>query len=144
MKNGRTLIATALLFAAFTVYVQAQERPLLTATIPFTFTVENSNLPAGTYTISTLPPYNMMKVQSADGRKVAMIPAIPSRTLAASEQTKLIFDHIGNQYFLAQVWEQGSEVRRDVRSGNLARELAKRGERSQSRTILASSSKGSH
>ena len=95
MKNGRTLIATALLFAAFTVYVQAQERPLLTATIPFTFTVENSNLPAGTYTISTLPPYNMMKVQSADGRKVAMIPAIPSRTLAASEQTKLIFDHTG-------------------------------------------------
>jgi hypothetical protein len=29
MKNARTLIATALLFAAFTVYVQAQERPLL-------------------------------------------------------------------------------------------------------------------
>jgi hypothetical protein len=144
MKNVRILITTALLLAAISVSVQAQERQLLTATVPFAFTVENSNLPAGTYAVSTLPPYNIMKVQSADGRKVAMIPAIPSRISAASEQAKLVFDHIGNQYFLAQVWEQGSEVRRDVRSGNLARELAKRGERNQSTTILASASKGSH
>ena len=101
-------------------------------------------MPAGVYTVSTFPPYNMLKVQSADGRKVAMFPAIPSPNAGTSEQSKLVFHRIGNQYFLAQVWEQGSEVRRDVRSGNLARELAKRGERSQSRTILASASKGSH
>src|SRR5579864_4898748 len=78
MKNARILIATALLLAAVSVYVQAQERQLLTATVPFAFTVENSNLPAGAYTVSTLPPYNMIKVQSADGRKVAMIFSIAS------------------------------------------------------------------
>jgi hypothetical protein len=138
MKNARILIATALLLAAVSVYVQAQERPLLTATIPFAFTVKNSNLPAGDYTISTLPPYNMIKVQSVDGRKVAMIPAIPSPTSAESMQTKLVFHRFGNQYFLAQVWEQGSNVHRDLRSGNLARELARSGQTFQSATILAS------
>jgi len=144
MKNARILIATALLLAAVSVYVQAQERQLLTATVPFAFTVENSNLPAGAYTVSTLPPYNMVKVQSADGRKVAMISAIPSHSSGESQQAKLVFHRFGNQYFLAQVWELGSNVHRDLRGGNLARELAKRGERSQSTTILASAGKGSH
>ncbi len=137
MKNARILITTALLLAAISVSVQAQERQLLTATVPFAFTVENSNLPAGTYTVSTLPPYNMIKVQSVDGRKVAMIPAIPSPTSAESEQTKLVFHRIGNEYFLAQVWEQGSNLHRDLRSGKLAGELARNSGRVQSTTILA-------
>ena len=141
MKNARILIATALLFAAVSAYAQAQERPLLTATIPFAFTAENSNLPAGVYTVSTLPPY-MLKVQSADGRKVAMIPAIPSLSAGTSEQSKLVFHRIGNQYSLAQVWEQGSNLHRELRSGKLARELVSGGWRVQSTAILASN--GSH
>jgi hypothetical protein len=143
MKNVRILIATVLL-SAVSVYVQAQERPLLTATVPFTFTVENSNLPAGAYTVSILPPYNMIKVQSADGRKATMISAIPSRKSGESKQAKLVFHRFRNEYFLAQVWEQGSNVHRDLRSGNRARELARSGDRIQSATIFASASNGSH
>jgi hypothetical protein len=142
MKDLRILMATVLLLAAVSVYVQAEERPLLTATVPFAFTVENANLPAGTYTVSVLPPYNMIKVQSADGRKVAMISAIPSQNSRESQRAKLVFHRFGNQYFLAQVWEQGSNVRRDLRSGDLARELARSGEKYRSATILASN--GSH
>jgi hypothetical protein len=143
MKNVRILIATVLL-SAVSVYVQAQERPLLTATVPFAFTVENSNLPAGAYTVSILPPYNMIKVQSADGRKATMISAIPSRKSGESKQAKLVFHRFRNEYFLAQVWEQGSNVHRDLRSGNRARELARSGDRIQSATIFASASNGSH
>jgi hypothetical protein len=141
MKNIRILITT-LLVAAVSVSVHAQQRQLLTVTVPFAFTAENSSLPAGTYTVSTLPPYNMIKVQSADGQKVAMIPAVPSPTSAESERTKLVFDRIGNQYFLSQVWEQGSKLRRDLRSGKLAQELVSGGWRVQSTTVLASN--GSH
>ena len=143
MKNVRILIATVLL-SAVSVYVQAQERPLLTATVPFAFTVENSNLPAGAYNVSILPPYNMIKVQSADGRKATMISAIPSRNSGESKQAKLVFHRFGNEYFLAQVWEQGSNVHRDLRRGNRARELASSGDRIQSATIFASASNGSH
>jgi hypothetical protein len=138
MKNVRILITTVLLVATVSISARAQERQLLTATVPFAFTAENSSLPAGTYSVSTLPPYNMIKVQSADGRKVVMIPTIPSPTSAESEQTKLVFDRIGNQYFLSQVWEQGSNLHRDLRSGKLAREFASSGGRVQSTTILAS------
>ena len=144
MKNVRILITTVLLLAAVSVYVQAQERPLLTATVPFAFTVENSKLPAGAYTVSILPVYNMIKVQSADGRTATMIFAIPSRESGESKQAKLVFHRFGNEYFLAQVWEQGSNVHRDLQRGNRARELARSGDRIQSATIFASASNGSH
>jgi hypothetical protein len=144
MKSVRILITTVLLLAAASVYVHAQERPLVTATVPFAFTIENSNLPAGTYTVSILPPYNMIKVQSKDGRKVAWIGVIPSLKSEESKQAKLVFHRFGNEYFLAQVWEQGSNVHRDLRSGNRARELARNGERMQFITILANTGNDSH
>jgi len=144
MKYVRTLITSVLLLAAVSVAMQAQERPLLTATVPFAFTVENSDLPAGTYTVSILPPYNMIKVQSADGRKVAWIAAIPSLKSEESMQMKLVFHRFGNEYFLAQVWEQGSKVHRDLRSGSRARELARNGDRMQFITILANTENDSH
>lgn len=144
MKYVRTMITTVLLLAGVCVAVKAQERPILTAAVPFAFTVENTDLPAGTYTVSILSPYNMIKVQSADGRKVAWIGVIPSLKSEESKQVKLVFHRFGNEYFLAQVWEQGSKVHRDLRNGNRARELARNGERMQSITILANTGNDSH
>lgn len=145
MKYVRTMITTVLLMAAASVVVQAQERPILRATVPFAFTVENTALPAGTYTVYVLAPYTMtIKVQSADGRKAVMIAAIPTQKSKESKEVKLVFHRFGNQYFLAQVWEQGSNLHRDLRSGNRARELAKNGERMQLITILANTVNDSH
>jgi hypothetical protein len=143
MKFIRTLSTIVLLLAAFSFYLQAEERPLLTATVPFAFDVANVNLPAGNYTVSILPPYNMIKVQSADGRKVATISAIPSQKSANTERAKLVFHRFGNEYFLAQVWEQGSNIHRDLQSGTRARELANSGGQMESVAILANATDGS-
>jgi len=134
-----------LLLAGVSVAVQAQDRPILTATVPFAFTLENTDLPAGTYSVSILYPYSMLiKVQSADGRNAVMITAIPSLKSEESRQAKLVFHRIGNEYFLAQVWEQGSKVHRDLLSGNRARELARNGDRMQFITILANTGNDAH
>ena len=144
MKYLRTMTTTVLLLAAVSV-AAAQERPILTATVPFAFTLENTDLPAGTYTVSILYPYTMLiKVQSADGRKAVMITAIPSLKSEESKQVKLVFHRFGNEYFLAQVWEQGSKVHRDLWSGNRARELARNGDRMQFITILANTGNDAH
>ena len=144
MKHIRTLTTIVLLLTAVSFYLQAKERPLLRATVPFAFVVANVELPAGRYTVSILPPYNMIQVQSADGRKVATISAIPSQKSADSTQAKLVFHRFGDEYFLAQVWEQGSNIHRDLQSGNRAREFASKGEQPESVTILAPTGKGSH
>jgi hypothetical protein len=137
MKNARVLIAAVLLSTAASLCLQAQERQLLTVTVPFAFTAENVTLPAGDYRVYTLPPYNMIKLQSSDGRKIATVPAIPTSS-QESEQGKLVFHRLGGQYFLAQIWEEGIGVRRDLRMGRIARELAEKGEKMQSATVLAS------
>ena len=136
MKSICSLLTIAVLLAATSVSVQAQERPLTTVTVPFAFTVENSNLPAGSYTVSVLPPYNMLKVQSADGRKVVMIRAIPSTSPTDAKQAKFVFNRIGNEYFLSQVWELGSKTHRDLFLGNRAQELAKDRTSGQVRTLV--------
>jgi hypothetical protein len=144
MKYLHTIFTTVLLLAVASVVVRAQERPILKATVPFPFTVENTALPAGNYIVSILPPYNMIKVQSADGRKNVMILAIPSRSLEKSKAVKMVFHRFGNEYFLVQVWEQGSAVHRDLRSGDRARELAKNGGSMQFKTILANAGNNSN
>jgi len=137
MKRIHTLTTIVLLLTALSFYLQAQERPLLTATVPFAFGVANVNLPAGNYTVSILPPYNMIQVQSADGRKVATITAIPSQKSANSTQAKLVFHRFGNEYFLAQVWTAGQNVARNPLSSKRAMEIATGGVAPQTFTVLA-------
>ncbi len=78
----------------------------------------------------------MIKVQSADGGKVAWIAAIPSSKLEGAQNTKLVFHRFDHEYFMVQVWEQGSKVHRDLRSGNRTLELAKSGDGKQFVTVL--------
>jgi hypothetical protein len=56
----------------------------------------------------------------------------------------MIHRRFRNEYFLAQIWEQGSNVHRDLWSGNRVRELARSGDGIQSATIFASASNGLH
>jgi hypothetical protein len=140
MKNARFLITIPLLLSAISVCAQSQERSFATAKVPFAFTVQNTSLPAGTYVVSVLSPYNMIKVQSSDGRNGAMVTAIAARQSQDSAQGKLVFHRLGDHYFLAQVWEQGSKIHRDVLRGKLARELATKGGEMQFTTIIANAS----
>ena len=138
MKHVRTLTIVVLLLPAFSFCLQAEEQPLLTATVPFAFAVADVDLPPGSYTVSILLPFNIIKVQSTDGRKVATVFAVPSQKSLSSERAKLVFHRFGNQYFLVQVWEQGSNIHRDLQRGNRARELAGSIEQMESVTVVAS------
>jgi len=137
MNNARTLLSIIVLLAVVSIGAQAQERTFAKANIPFAFTVENVNLPAGTYTISALPPYNMIKMQSEEGGNAAMAPVIPTPAKAESSQSKLVFQRIGDHYFLARVWERGNSIRRDLLGGKLQHELAKNNASMRTATILA-------
>jgi len=78
-----------------------------------------------------------------------LLPPVPGEDVRMPQvaQQKLTAEGIrhrfGNEYFLAQVWEQGSNIHRDLQNGTRARELASSGERMESVTVLASASYGS-
>ena len=125
MKNVRMLLTIVILFAAVSVCLQAQDRSIVRATIPFAFTVENTNLPAGCYAFQVMSPFNTLRLQNTDGGKGAMIRSIASSGTSYATRSKLVFRHIGNAYFLTQVWEEGSDIHRELFMGSRAREMAR-------------------
>lgn len=102
------VIAVFALFAAATIgpvtQASAQEETVR-ATVPFAFTVGNRLLPVGTYRIT---PWrsgagtNRVLIQSNGDDVAQFAMVLPNHALAAGN-AKLVFDKVGNQYFLKTV-----------------------------------------
>ena len=73
----------------------------LKANIPFDFTVGNTWMPAGEYTISS-PLHQVVQVRSVDLSKIATIVGSQGYN-ESSSGNKLVFDKYGEQYFLHRV-----------------------------------------
>ena len=73
----------------------------LKANIPFGFTVGNTWMPAGEYTISS-PLRQVVQVRSVDLAKIATIVSSQGYNESRSG-SKLVFDKYGDQYFLRRV-----------------------------------------
>jgi hypothetical protein len=80
------------------------------ATIPFNFTVNGSELPAGNYTLGTdITSPRLVKISDWTQHVHAMVLAMPS----ADEKRKanqLVFHKYGNQYFLSEIRSQESGI----------------------------------
>lgn len=71
------------------------------ANIPFNFTVGDTSMPAGEYTISR-PDSNIVKIQSADRNHVAFVVSSHSYQEAGATG-KAVFDKYGDYYFLRRI-----------------------------------------
>jgi hypothetical protein len=77
------------------------QQPALKANIPFGFTIGDTWMPAGEYTISS-PLRQVVQVRSADLAKIATIVSSQSFN-ESSSGSKLVFDKYDDQYFLRHV-----------------------------------------
>ena len=75
------------------------QQPGLKANIPFDFTVGNTWMPAGEYTIAS-PTHEVLELKS--GSHIALVVSTQSNDESKSG-SKLVFDKYGNQYFLHEV-----------------------------------------
>ena len=124
MKKCSALLTVTILICVCA--AQAQERQMLKVAVPFSFTAENTNFPAGTVTVYLLNPFNLVRVQSSDGHHVAIIRGLPVQKSAEQKESALVFDRIAGQFFLAQVRERDNDIRRELPLGSSARELTAR------------------
>jgi len=127
MKTIKTIIlsvgAVALLGASG-LYAQTKA----TAEIPFEFTVQNTTLPAGEYTMSaTSASHDLMLIRNVEARKaiVVLAPSNETEYKGANDKNVVLFHRIGDRYFLAEVKTEG--VRGHVAPSKLERELASEG-----------------
>ena len=130
MNNMASKIFSLMIFSLvlFTTSAHAQYTGKMEVKIPFDFVAGDTKLAAGEYTVR--PIYTdancMLLIQSHDGQKQAMVASKSMQAREIQYQRKLIFNHYGDNYFLAQVWLPGSDRGRGLFKSSHETELAKR------------------
>ena len=127
MKTLKTVIlsvgAVAVLGASG-LYAQTKT----TATIPFEFTVQNTTLPAGEYTMSAASKFHdVMAIGNVETRKTIFVlaPSNVSEYKGAPGKSVVLFHRTGDRYFLAEV--KTDAVRGHVSPSKAERELTSEG-----------------
>jgi hypothetical protein len=78
-----------------------------TANVPFAFNVGSSQLPPGSYIISVEYFNGLVTVRNSTTSATAI--SLGQHESPAGKSRELVFQRIGNRYFLTQIWgEQGS------------------------------------
>ena len=95
------------------------------AQIPFEFAVSGKVFPDGTYVVSR-DISSPLKIASLDGRNAALALAMDAQSNTPREEATLVFDRIGDHYFLTQVWEPGTDAGVQIPRSKMESELIKR------------------
>ena len=107
-------LTVIILAGALATSVQAQSGSAqrIVASIPFTFNVGKTSLPAGKYTVTVLNPTSdrrILQIRSANGRSSAMI--MTSGVIGSvSENSKLVFERDDDRYYFAQAQMAGDST----------------------------------
>jgi hypothetical protein len=111
MTMRKRLVAAACLFALTLGVVAAYaQRPRATVQIPFDFTAANSELPAGTYTITTdnANP-GLLVLRNEKGGKSGLCPVITRLAPSESSKPQVVFDKVGEKRILSEVYLPGAD-----------------------------------
>lgn len=127
MKTLKTIILSAgavALLGASGLYAQTKT----TANIPFEFTVQNTTLPAGEYTMSAASvSHDLMLMRNVETSKAIEVLASSSGSgyRNTQDQSVVVFHRIGDRYFLADV--KTAAVSAHLSPSKLERELTAEG-----------------
>jgi len=127
MKRQTLRIFTifSVLLVATVVSAHAQSERTQVTYIPFNFVVGKKTLPAGEYVVRPNRKLSddIWLVQSKDGDESALFTTRSVQASKTQKRTKLVFNKYGDQYFLSQIWEGGSNSGRELVKRRPEREL---------------------
>jgi hypothetical protein len=117
------LVAVTLVTAV--VSANAQSNPIK-ANIPFEFIVGDKTLPAGEYTVKPATTGGALAIQNADGKGNVVRMTGPTEQKTRG-RARMVFHRYGHNYFLAEVWDigtNGRELAKSKQERAVERELA--------------------
>jgi hypothetical protein len=124
MQNLRSILfaLTVLLLATA---AQAQTTSVK-ASIPFHFVVGNHAYPAGEYTVKSLSQSSAaIRIDNADESEKGMTLSSACEKGQPADGTTLVFQRMGDSYFLYQVWTAGNSLGREFPMSKKEVQLAK-------------------
>jgi hypothetical protein len=125
MKKLVTLVGVlSLVFAAGSAFAQTLA---VRSDVPFAFIVGKAALPAGAYDIRSLSDGGdgVLQLRGPDQDSNAMMISNRIESSQPSGETKLVFDHLGDRYFLRQVWVEGETSGRILPKTKYENEVAR-------------------
>jgi hypothetical protein len=125
MKNAAKFLGwMGLMVTLAAVPAAAQGKRLLILKAPFSFTVEQKKMPAGSYQI--LVEHGWLQIRSDDNKTAAVVLTLPVAGKSPESVGQVVFNHYGNQYFLSEVWLPGMGAGRQTLESREEKELEKR------------------
>ena len=132
-KQMTTLMAVAMFAMTLAVAsVHAQNAGSISVTIPFEFAAAGKTLPAGDYYVrrSLDGARVVMRIESKNCSLTVDLPTHGVQSADIQNESKLVFNKYGEQFFLSQVWaagrSTGEELNKTSRERGLQREMAGR------------------
>jgi hypothetical protein len=120
--SGLVALSLAMAIAA-TGYSQMAHR--VEAKIPFEFAVSGKVLPDGAYVV-TGDTSGFLTIRSLDGHNGVLALATHVQSSAPRKEATMVFDRIGDHYFLTQIWEPGNDAGVQIPRSKMESELIKR------------------
>ena len=111
----------------------------IVADIPFSFVVRDTALPAGKYTVKRVDDTetHLLEIRSNKGRIAVVFEAQNAQANQIPRDAELVFDQVGDQYFLTQIWTSASEFGYQLPKTKAEERLEGSGMQSERRSILA-------
>lgn len=126
---------------------QMDSNTILDANIPFQFVVGNTTLPAGKYVIRQMDDSedtpNIIEVRSADNRTAVIFETENASLDNAPKKTEILFDKLGNNYFLSQIFVEGENYGVQALESKTERRLKKGGQQAVKQSVECSKRKSS-
>ncbi|MGH9972187.1 MAG: hypothetical protein ACREBG_30955 [Pyrinomonadaceae bacterium] len=108
--------------------------------VPFAFMVGNTTLPAGKYEIRGLNDNNpnVLEVRSVNGRTTVFADTenVEAKGDRIANKSELIFDKVGDKYFLSQIWPAGSAFGSELMKSRTEKNLEDGGMRSERHSVV--------
>lgn len=112
------LMTLIVAFAVATPMVHAQT--IMTANVPFAFSVGQQQLPAGAYAVREVGSATLIENRDGQDRVLGLYQSAgPSKV----DETKLVFDKIGDHYFLRQIWTSAAGQGMQLPASKLEKEM---------------------
>jgi hypothetical protein len=130
-KLLRTLLLLVLLLTGAFATAHAQPTAGFTVNIPFAFTVNREDLPAGQYRVwfRENGQLKQLRISSVDKKKSVIVFTTLKEAPTSATNSKLIFRRYGNRSFLGEIWARGEasghEIVRSAAEKQLRKQLRK-------------------
>ena len=127
----RTLVVFVVVALLAATVGYAQSTRMLTANIPFEFSVGTKILPAGEYEVLPGVAFGVVLLRCTGQNAAAVTLSNPVQANRAPEGSKLVFNRYGSSYFLSQIWHQGINRGHELRKTKTEREMARNAPRTE-------------